>query len=69
MNKETEEQLNAYRYERNNNRKDYQQISLLTTDGKIILGKPRFREIPFHIAVFNNYSIGCLTFHKISDKC
>ena len=43
MNEEAEEQLNASRYERNNNRKDYRngykQRSLLTTDGKVILDK------------------------------
>ena len=60
MNEEAEEQLNASRYERNNNRKDYRngykQRSLLTTDGKILLDKPQFRETPFHTAVFDNYS-------------
>ena len=60
MNEEAEEQINASRYERNNNRKDYRngykQRSLLTTDGKIILDKPQFRETSFHTAVFDNYS-------------
>ena len=60
MNEEAEEQLNASRYERNNNRKDYRngykQRSLVTTDGKIILDKPQFRETSFHTAVFDNYS-------------
>ena len=48
MNEEAEEQINASRYERNNNRKDYRngykQRSLLTTDGKVILDKPQYRE-------------------------
>ena len=60
MNEEAEEQINASRYERNNNRKDYRngykQRSLLTTDGKIILDKPQFRGTSFHTAVFDNYS-------------
>ena len=60
MNEEAEEQINASRYERNSNRKDYRngykQRSLLTTDGKIILDKPQFRETSFHTAVFDNYS-------------
>ena len=60
MNEEAEEQINASRYERSNNRKDYRngykQRSLLTTDGKIILDKPQFRETSFHTAVFDNYS-------------
>jgi len=60
MNEEAEEQINASRYERNSNRKDYRngykQRSLLTTDGKVILDKPQFRETSFHTAVFDNYS-------------
>ena len=60
MNEEAEEQVNASRYERNNSRKDYRNgykhRSLLTTDGKIILDKPQFRETSFHTAVFDNYS-------------
>ena len=60
MKEEAEEQINASRYERNSNRKDYRngykQRSLLTTDGKIILDKPQFRETSFHTAVFGNYS-------------
>ena len=60
MNEEAEEQINASGYERSNNRKDYRngykQRSLLTTDGKILLDKPQFRETSFHTAVFDNYS-------------
>ena len=60
MNEEAGEQINASRYERNNNRKDYRngykQRSLLTTDGKITLDKPQFRNKSFHTAVFENYS-------------
>ena len=60
MNDEAEEQLNASRYERNINRKDYRngykQRSLLTTDGKLLLNKPQFRNKSFHTAVFDNYS-------------
>jgi len=60
MNEEAEEQVNASRYERNNSRKDYRNgykhRSLLTTDGKIILDKPQFRETSFHTAIFDNYS-------------
>ncbi len=60
MNEEAEGQINASRYERNVNRKDYRNgykhRSLLTTDGKIILDKPQFRETSFHTSIFDNYS-------------
>ena len=60
MNEEAEEQISASRYERSSNRKDYRngykQRSLLTTDGKVILDKPQFRETSFHTSVFDNYS-------------
>ena len=60
MNEEAGEQINATRYERNANRKDYRngykQRSLLTTDGRILLNKPQFRNKSFHTAVFENYS-------------
>ncbi|ARD84756.1 hypothetical protein FAD_0859 [Ferroplasma acidiphilum] len=52
--------INASKYERNSNRKDYRNEyklrSLLTTDGKVLLNKPQFRNKPFHTAVFDNYS-------------
>ena len=37
-------------------RNGYKQRSLLTTDGKILLDKPQFRETSFYTAVFDNYS-------------
>ncbi|MCL4453634.1 MAG: IS256 family transposase [Candidatus Thermoplasmatota archaeon] len=60
MDEEAVEQLNAVRYERNNNRKGYRngtkKRKLKTVDGELILDKPDLRSGSFTTTVFDKYS-------------
>ena len=71
MNEEAEEQINASRYERSNNRKDYRngykQRSLLTTDGKVAIVMESFTAN--NIAeLCRRHGVSVSNFYKWRDK-